>query len=125
MKLIKCSDCDNEILERLGTICPNCGYTVGYFNHNDKRKKYGKFFALNVFLPFISFITILVTSFNKFTIFFGILVFTFTAYKSFPYFFKELFVTTFEKVLFGLIWTLVNAMLFSMIYNVIYKFYIG
>jgi hypothetical protein len=47
--------------------------------------------------PFISFITILVTSLNPFTIFFGILVFIVTAYKSFPYFFKELFVTNFEK----------------------------
>ena len=125
MNLIKCPDCDNEILERLGTICPNCGHTVGYFNYDDKRKKYAKFFAISVFLPFISFLTIIFTSLNKFTIFAGILVFIFTAYKSFPYFFKELFVTKFEKGLFGLIWFLVNAMLFSMIYNVINKFYIS
>ena len=58
MKLISCPECENQILERLGTVCPKCGHTVGYFNESTKRPKYGKFFALSVFLPFLSFLAL-------------------------------------------------------------------
>ena len=54
--LITCPDCNHEILSRLGTVCPKCGHTVGYFDGDKKRKTYGKFFALTIFVPFISFI---------------------------------------------------------------------
>ena len=40
--LMNCPDCKTEIYSRMGTICPNCGFTVGYFNGTTKRKKYGK-----------------------------------------------------------------------------------
>ena len=62
--LITCPDCNHEILSRLGTVCPKCGHTVGYFDGDKKRKTYGKFFALTIFVPFISFITILFASQN-------------------------------------------------------------
>ena len=49
--LITCPDCNHEILSRLGTVCPKCGHTVGYFDGDKKRKTYGKFFALTIFVP--------------------------------------------------------------------------
>ena len=37
MKLISCPECENQILERMGTICPKCGHTVGYFNESEEK----------------------------------------------------------------------------------------
>ena len=121
MKLMSCPECQSEIKEQLGTVCPKCGYTVGYFNETNKRPKYAKFFALSVFLPFITFITIIFTSINTISFIFGVIVFLFSAYKSFPYFYRNLFITKFEKIFFWLVWILVNGLLLSMIYNVVHK----
>ncbi|APW66311.1 MULTISPECIES: hypothetical protein [Arcobacteraceae] len=121
MKLMSCPECQSEIKEQLGTVCPKCGYTVGYFNETNKRPKYAKFFALSVFLPFITFITIIFTSINTISFIFGVIVFLFSAYKSFPYFYRNLFITKFEKIFFWLVWILVNSLLLSMIYNVVHK----
>lgn len=116
-----CPDCGNEILSRMGTICPKCGHTVGYFNGSDKRKKYGKFFALTVFVPFISFITILFASINQYTFYFSVVIYLYLAYKSCPALFKDIFFTKFEKVLFWGIWIGLNSVIVIMIYNIINK----
>ena len=121
MKLMSCPECQHEIKEQLGTVCPNCGYTVGYFNGTNKRPKYAKFFALSVFLPFISFLTIVITSMNKISFAFGVIVFVVIAYKSCPYFYRNLFITKFEKFFFWLVWLLVNSLLIAMIYNLVHK----
>jgi hypothetical protein len=122
---MNCPVCNHEILSRLGTICPNCGHTVGYFNGDEKRKKYGKFFAITVFFPFISFMTIIFASINKYSMIAGIALFFYLAIKSLPYNFKELFATNFEKVFFWLVWILANSLLFTMIYNILRKGFEG
>ena len=122
MKLIPCPECQHEIKEQLGTVCPKCGYTVGYFNGTTKRPKYARFFALSVFLPFISFLTIIITSLNKISFIFGVIVFIIFSYKSCPFFHKSIFITNFEKIFFWLVWILVNSLLVSMIYNIVHKF---
>jgi hypothetical protein len=119
--LINCPDCNHEILSRLGTVCPKCGHTVGYFNGDRKRKVYGKFFALTVFAPFISFITILFASQNKYTMIAGTLIYLFLAVKSCPLLFKEIFFTNFEKIFFWLIWIVANSLIFSLIFNITQK----
>jgi hypothetical protein len=119
--LINCPECNHEILSRLGTVCPNCGHTIGYFNGDRKRKAYGKFFALTVFAPFISLITILFASQNKYTMIIGTLVYLFLAVKSCPLLFKEIFFTNFEKVFFWLIWIIANSIMFSLIFNISQK----
>ena len=72
--LMNCPDCKVKILSRMGTICPNCGFTVGYFNGTTKRKKYGKFFALTVFAPFFSFLTILFAQVNIYSFLIKVLI---------------------------------------------------
>ena len=54
-ELINCPSCNNKILSRMGTICPNCKYTVGYFN-GEKEERVWKTFALTIFAPFFSFL---------------------------------------------------------------------
>ena len=119
--LINCPECNHEILSRIGTICPNCGYTVGYFNGDKKRKVYGKFFALTVFIPFISFITIIFASQNKYTMVVAIAIFFYLAIKSCPLLFKEIFFTKFEKGFFWIVWVLSNSLIFTMIFNILTK----
>ena len=119
--LINCPECNHEILSRLGTVCPQCGHTIGYFNGDRKRKVYGKFFALTVFAPFISLITILFASQNKYTMIVGTLIYLFLAVKSCPLLFKEIFFTSFEKVFFWLIWIIANSIMFSLIFNITQK----
>ncbi len=63
-ELIDCPSCNNKILSRMGTICPNCSYTVGYFNGEKRRKGYGKLFALTIFAPFFSFFTLVFAQIN-------------------------------------------------------------
>ena len=120
-EITNCPECNHEILSRLGTVCPSCGYTVGYFNGDSKRKVYGKFFALTVFVPFISLITILFASQKKYTMIIGTIVYIFLAVKSCPLLFKEIFFTKFEKFFFWLIWILANSLMFSLIFNVFKK----
>ena len=120
-EITNCPECNHEILSRLGTVCPSCGYTVGYFNGDSKRKVYGKFFALTVFVPFISLITILFASQNKYTMIIGTIVYIFLAVKSCPLLFKEIFFTNFEKVFFWLIWIIANSIMFSLIFNITQK----
>ena len=119
--LTNCPECNHEILSRLGTVCPKCGHTIGYFNGDRKRKVYGKFFALTVFAPFISLITILFASQNKYTMIVGTLIYLFLAVKSCPLLFKEIFFTSFEKVFFWLIWIIANSIIFSLIFNITQK----
>ncbi len=121
MNLISCPECENQILERMGTICPKCGYTVGYFNESKKRPKYAKFFALSVFLPFLSFLIIIFASINEIAFSFAVIFFLYIAYKSCPYLYKELFITKFEKMFFWGVWILVNSLLITMIYNIVNK----
>lgn len=119
--LINCPDCNHQILSRLGTVCPNCGHTIGYFNGDRKRKVYGKFFALTVFIPFISFITILFASLNKYSMIIGVMLYFYLAIKSCPLLFKDIFFTKFEKIFFWLIWIVANSLIFSMIFNILSK----
>ena len=119
--LTNCPECNHEILSRLGTVCPECGHTIGYFNGDRKRKVYGKFFALTVFAPFISLITILFASQNKYAMIVGTLIYLFLAVKSCPLLFKEIFFTNFEKVFFWLIWIIANSIMFSLIFNITQK----
>ncbi len=122
MDTINCPECNSEILSRMGTICPNCGYTVGYFNGDKKRKAYGKFFAKTVFLPFVSFVLLILTSSNFYFFLASVLVYGYLAFKSCPIFAKDLFATVFERRLFWGIWMAVNALMISIIYNVFSKF---
>ena len=117
MNLMNCPVCDHEILDRMGTICPSCGHTVGYFNGDKKRKRYGKFFAMSVFLPFISFITIIFASLNKYALIVATIIYLAIAYISIPLRFKELFASTYEKAFFWGIWLMINALLVSLIIN--------
>lgn len=119
--LINCPECNHEILSRLGTVCPQCGHTVGYFDGDKKRKIYGKFFALTVFVPFISFITILFASQNRYSMYIGIAIFFYLAIKSCPLLFKDILFTKFEKIFFWGIWILANGLLFSIIFSVLSK----
>ena len=84
-----------------------------------KRKIYGKFFALTIFVPFISFITILFASQNKYTMYLGIAIFFYLAIKSCPLLFKNILFSKFEKIFFWFIWILSNSLLFSMIISVL------
>lgn len=86
-----------------------------------KKKKYGKFFALTVFVPFISFITILFSSINPYTFYASIFIYAYLAYKSCPALFKGVTFTKYEKVLFWGVWIIFNAMIIAMIYNNIVK----
>ena len=119
--LINCPECNHQILSRLGTVCPNCGYTIGYFNGEEKRKVYGKFFALTVCVPFLSLITILFASQNKYTMIIGTFIYLFLAVKSCPLLFKDIFFTKFEKFFFWLIWILANSLMFSITINIFKK----
>ncbi|AXH10388.1 putative membrane protein [Malaciobacter halophilus] len=121
MPLIKCPDCDYEILSRIGTICPNCGHTVSYFEGNKNRKKYGKFFALSLIIPFFSFTMILLTAPFKSALTIATIVYVILAYISSPLRFKEIFFTTFEKIFFWSIWLMSNALLVTMLYNLFNK----
>lgn len=124
-KIMSCPDCGHEILSRMGTICPKCGHTVGYFNGDEKRKLYGKFFALTVFVPFINFITLLFTSVNKYTFYIALILYIYLAMKSCPVRFKEIFFTNYEKILFWGIWIGANSLMLAMIFNILNKNFEG
>jgi hypothetical protein len=122
MSLTNCPECNHEILSRIGTICPKCGHTVSYFEGDRKRKVYGKFFALTVFIPFISFITIIFASMNQYVMIGATLVYLYLAYKSCPILFKEIFFTKFEKIFFWGVWIVANSLLISLIINIFSKY---
>jgi hypothetical protein len=122
MSLTNCPECNHEILSRIGTICPKCGHTVSYFEGDRKRKVYGKFFALTVFIPFISFITIIFASMNQYVMIGATLVYLYLAYKSCPILFKEIFFTKFEKMFFWGVWIVANSLLISLIINIFSKY---
>lgn len=121
MDLIPCPECNHKILSKLGTVCPKCGFTLGFFNGEEKRKRYGKFFALSVAIPFINLIIILATSLNKFTLIFGFFIYISLAYISFPYRFKDIFNKTFEKIFFYTIWFIANSILTLALINLLLK----
>ena len=122
MDTINCPECNSEILSRMGTICPNCGYTVGYFNGDKRRKAYGNFFAKTVFLPFFSFVLLISTSSSFYLFSASLVIYIYLASKSCPILAKDLFESKFEKRLFWGIWLGVNALMISIIYNVFSKF---
>ncbi|RXJ84563.1 TFIIB-type zinc ribbon-containing protein [Arcobacter sp. CECT 8985] len=122
MSLIKCPECEHEILSRIGTICPNCGHMVGYFEGDKNRKKYGKFFAISLFVPFINFVLVLLSSFNKTSLIVASVIFVVLAFLSSPIRYKDIFVTKFEKILFWGIWLGANTLIAVMIYNLMHKF---
>lgn len=117
MNLINCPECNHKILDRIGTICPSCGHNVTYFAGDKKRKLYGKFFAMSIFFPFISFITIIFASVNQIALAIGILLYLFLATKSCPLRFKDLFFTNYEKLVFWVIWGVSNSFLAVIAYN--------
>lgn len=121
VNLTDCVNCSYKIFDRLGTICPKCGYTIGYFNGDTKRKEYAKLFALNVFAPFISFITILFTQISIYSFIIGTIFAIFLAYKSAPIRFKSIFSNSFEKWFFYFIWFFVNLFLLILVINILYK----
>ncbi|AXK48449.1 hypothetical protein CRU87_08985 [Aliarcobacter trophiarum LMG 25534] len=120
-ELIKCPNCDNKILSRMGTICPNCGFTVGYFNGDRRRKDYGKLFALTVFAPFFSFFTIIFAQINFYSFIIAIILAVFLAIKSCPINFKTVFATNFERLFFWNIWIFSNIFLSVIVFNIISK----
>lgn len=120
-ELTKCPNCDSEILSRVGTICPNCSFTVGYFNGEKKRKDYGKLFALTVFAPFFSFFTLVFAQINLYSFILAVILAIFLAIKSCPINFKTVFATNFEKVFFWGIWIFLNIFLCMIIFNIISK----
>lgn len=119
--LMNCPDCKAKILSRMGTICPNCGFTVGYFNGTTKRKKYGKFFALTVFAPFFSFLTILFAQVNIYSFLIAIAIFFYLTIKACPYNFKDVFASKFEKIFFWIVWGFINGFLLILIINILKK----
>lgn len=121
MELINCPECKHQIIDKIGTICPNCGHTVGYFEDNKKRKRYGRFFALNIFLPFISFISIVFLSFSKISLTIATIIFALIAFYSCPLRYKKLMQTKFEKFFFSSIWLIINSLFLTMILNIFYK----
>lgn len=120
-ELIDCPSCNNKILSRMGTICPNCSYTVGYFNGEKRRKGYGKFFALTIFAPFFSFFTLVFAQINFYSFILAVILAIFLAIKSCPINFKTVFATNFEKLFFWNIWILSNIFLSVIIFNIISK----
>ena len=122
MELINCPQCNNhKINQRIGTICPSCGYTVRYFENSNNRKQYGRFFALSILIPFFSFTMILLASMNSITFYISIAVALFLSYYSCPIRYKSMFHTRYEKILFGFIWGASNTLILFMIYNLINK----
>lgn len=119
--LMNCPVCNHQILSRIGTICPNCNYTVGYFDEMPQRKKYGKFFALTLFVPFISFTIILFAQLNKYSMMVAVAIFFYLAIKSSPFLFKDIFFTKFEKIFFYLVWIVSNGFIFFVIVNILKK----
>ncbi|QKJ23969.1 hypothetical protein [Poseidonibacter lekithochrous] len=117
MNLINCPECNHEILDRIGTICPSCGHNVTYFEGDKKRKLYGKFFAMSIFFPFISFITIVFTSGNLIALSIASILYLFLATVSCPLRFKDLFFTGYEKLVFWVIWGVANSFLIAITYN--------
>lgn len=117
MNLTKCVECEHEIVDRIGTICPNCGHTVSYFEGSNKRKRYGKFFAISVFLPFISFLAIVFSSMNKYATILASIIYIIIAIYSCPLRFKELFFSKYEKIFFWGIYLMINALLISLVIN--------
>ncbi|MGM0520268.1 MAG: hypothetical protein ACQERD_11580 [Campylobacterota bacterium] len=122
MELIDCPQCNNhKINQRIGTICPSCGYTVRYFENSKNRKQYGRFFALSILIPFFSFTMILLASMNSITFYISVVIAIYLAYYSCPIRYKEMFHTTYEKTLFGFIWGVSNSLILFMIYNLATK----
>ena len=120
-ELINCPSCNNKILSRMGTICPNCKYTVGYFNGEKRRNGYGRLFALTIFAPFFSFFTLVFAQINFYSFILAVIVAIFLAIKSCPINFKTVFATNFEKLFFWNIWILSNIFLSVIIFNIISK----
>jgi len=116
-----CPNCSNKILSRIGTICPNCGFTVGFFNGDKRRKPYGKLFVLNVFTPFLVFFTVIFAQLNFYSFILGIIFAIFMAFKSCPIYFKDIFASKFEKIFFWSIWIAFNLFLLVLVANIIYK----
>ncbi|UTJ05880.1 hypothetical protein [Arcobacter roscoffensis] len=122
MDLIDCPVCEHQILSRIGTICPNCGHTVKYFEGNKKRKAYSKYFALSIFIPFTSFLIVLFSAVNQIAFYIAIALFIALAIYTIPLRYKDLFFTNYEKYLFWGIWLLGNGLVVTMIYNLLNKF---
>lgn len=121
MNLINCPECESEIYDRIGTVCPKCGHTVSYFEGDEKKKKYGKFFAISIFVPFISFILIIFTSWSKIGLAFSSIFYIVLAVYSCPIRFKDLFFTRYEKLFFWGIWLIANSLMVTLIVNSFYK----
>ncbi|AXX93047.1 hypothetical protein CPU12_07500 [Malaciobacter molluscorum LMG 25693] len=117
MPLIKCPECEHEILSRIGTICPKCGHMVGYFEGDKTRKKYGKFFAISLIIPFFSFVLIILASYTKTLLISASIIYVILAFISSPIRYRDIFFTNFEKIFFWGIWITANALLITMIYN--------
>ncbi|MEN5388049.1 hypothetical protein ABE179_08940 [Aliarcobacter skirrowii] len=120
-EMINCPDCGNEILSQMGTICPNCKYTVGYFNGEKRRKNYGRFFALTIFAPFFSIFTVIFAQINIYSFIAATILAIYLAYKSCPINFKDVFVTLFEKFFFWSVWIFMNSFLLILILNILSK----
>jgi len=116
-----CPNCSNKILSRVGTICPKCGFTVGFFNGDIRRKPYGKLFALNVFAPFLVFFVVIFAQINLYSFILAIIFAIFMAFKSCPIFFQNIFASNFEKILFWSIWICFNLLFVVLIVNITYK----
>lgn len=120
-ELINCPNCNNNILSRMGTICPNCGFTVGYFNGDRRRKDYSKLFALTIFVPFFSFFTLIFSQINFYGFIVAIILTIYLAIKSCPVNFKTVFSTNFERLFFWNIWVFSNIFLSVIVFNIISK----
>ncbi len=59
--LINCPECEKEISDKVGTICPNCGYSIPILEETQKKESRNRIIAFVVVI-FIMFNLIAIAS---------------------------------------------------------------
>lgn len=113
-----CPQCDHEILARVGTNCPNCGHTISFYEGNEKKKEFSKYFAMSIILPFLSFVAIIMTSESLIPSIIASFITLYFAYVVCPLKKIELFSTTYEKIFFWVIWGMFTGLLVTLEFNI-------
>lgn len=113
-----CPVCGTQILARVGTNCPNCGHTISFYEGNEKKKEFSKYFAMSIILPFLSFVAIIMTSESLIPSIIASFVAIYFAYVVCPLRKIELFSTVYEKVFFWVIWGMFTSLLVTLEYNI-------
>ena len=113
-----CPVCGTQILSRVGTNCPNCGHTISFYEGNEKKKEFSKYFAMSIILPFLSFVAIIMTSESLIPSVIASIIAIYFAYVVCPLRKIELFSTVYEKVFFWVIWGMFTSLLVTLEYNI-------